>query len=67
MVFLSFLNLGLAFLFYIFAAYMDVPVGMSIVGGVALSLLLLYLHKGWSLTAVCLAVVATFAQVVGLY
>lgn len=67
MVFLSFLNLGLAYLFYIFAAYMDVPVGMSIAGGLALSLLLLYLHKEGSLTAVSLAVVASFALVVGLY
>ena len=36
MVFLSFLNLGLAFLYYIFATYMAVPVGWAVPGGVVL-------------------------------
>lgn len=59
MVFLSFLNLGLAFLYYFFATYQIMPVGWAVAGGIALAFLFNYLWKARSAGEVLLTIVAT--------
>lgn len=59
MVFLSFLNLGLVVLYYIFATYEMAPVGWAEAGGITLAFLFNYLSKTRSPNEVLFTTIAT--------
>ena len=67
MVLLSFLNLGLVVLYYIFASYDMAPVGFAGAVGITLAFLFNYLSKARPPSEVLLMMVATFVSIGFLY